>query len=446
MSNSNKKNDDVIRAEFSSFLNDKATEVFEEQEKEKKEEEKEILRKYYVYALCEKDEKNKRLIPFYIGKGTGDRVWNHADETEEIKEIEEYAKKHPNTYRAENKKSLIREVKEKHKKISELGKDKISYIIIKSGLTEYESFMCESSLINLLKLKLDDLSYSENHLTNIVNGHSNDFEKAAGINTRAISVDEYFEYYCKKPIIINQMTDEQKKVFANKKIRLQNINMTYSECTNSEEFPTQEKKNEAIRYAVCGFWKIHEKNDLDYVFAVYQGRIKGIYRVEKGGDASVFHKILEINRPDYPRFDQLYTRQKDFEIAGKIIHELKLDPKNPYSGLDNEHIYEKLSETTKEYLRNLKKSNGKENYFKLDKKKLPKKVKNEKDGYNLLLKNWSDRKYFVLKDITEEDCKPGEPDFREYLNCSIKEWNETEHQVKNIFKKQQNVVNLPYKS
>ena len=53
--------------------------------------------------------------------------------------------------------------------------------------------------------------------------------------------------------------------------------------------------------------------------------------------------------------------------------------------------------------------------------------------YNILLKNWSDRKYFVLKDITEEDCKPGEPDFRKYLNCSIKELNETKKKYENIF-------------
>ena len=151
MSNSVAKNDELIRDEFSSFLNDTANEVFEEQEK-KNHKEKETLRKYYVYALCEIDENNKRLIPFYIGKGTGDRVWNHADETaDEIKEIEEEAKKYG--YSDEYKQNLLNTVSEKHKKITELGKDKISYIIIKSGLTEYESFMCESALINLLTLE-----------------------------------------------------------------------------------------------------------------------------------------------------------------------------------------------------------------------------------------------------------------------------------------------------
>lgn len=433
------KKDEIIREGFSAFLNDTATDVFKEQKIQKHKEEQ-TLRKYYVYALCENDEKNKKLIPFYIGKGTGDRVWNHADETEKL-EIEEEARKY--NYSKDKEKKLIDQVNAKHKKIEELlksGKDKISYIIIKSGLTEYESFMCESALINLLKLKVNDLSYADNDLTNIVNGHSNYFEKFAGIDTQALSVDEYYKNYCKKPIIINQLTDEQKIIFSNKKIRLQNINTTYSECTDFTKFPTQEKQNEAIRNAVCGFWRIDEKNDLDYVFAVYQGRIKGIYKVEKEGDASIFHKILETSRSDYPRFDQLYTRQKDLYIAETIIRELKLDPKDPYSRLDENSIYGKLSKATQNEFRNMKQSNGKKSYFEPSKSK---KVKTEIEGYNIALKNWSKRKYFVLKDITADDIKPGEPDFRQYINCSIKMWNEAEQQLENIFKPRDVFVNLP---
>ena len=436
MSNSVAKNDELIRDEFSSFLNDTANEVFEEQEK-KNHKEKETLRKYYVYALCEIDENNKRLIPFYIGKGTGDRVWNHADETaDEIKEIEEEAKKYG--YSDEYKQNLLNTVSEKHKKITELGKDKISYIIIKSGLTEYESFMCESALINLLTLKQNDLSYSGNDLTNKVNGHSNYFEKAAGINTCALSVNDYFERYCKKPIIVNEMTEEQRRVFANKKIRLQNINMTFVECTNLKVFPTPEEQKEAIQKAVCGFWQPSNMDRMDYVFAMYQGRIKGVYKVIKEKYATSFHKILEIAREDYPRFDQLETRRRDYEIASKIIEELKLDINHPYFGLDQEHIYEKLSEQTRTYLKNVHYSGGKIAF------EPPKKDEDEIEHYNNLLKNWSKRQYFVLKEITDEDIKNGIPDFNQFLNCSIKERRKLGEAPVNIFSGLQgNCIYLP---
>lgn len=43
-------------------------------------------RKFYVYALCEKN-KNE-IIPFYIGKGEGERVWAHEDGAEKIKKID----------------------------------------------------------------------------------------------------------------------------------------------------------------------------------------------------------------------------------------------------------------------------------------------------------------------------------------------------------------------
>ncbi len=436
MSNSVTKNDEVIRDEFSSFLNDTANEVLEEQEK-KKHKEKETLRKYYVYALCEIDESNKKLIPFYIGKGTGDRVWNHADETaDEIKEIEEDAKKY--NYTDDYKQSLLNTVSEKHKKITELGKDRISYIIIKSGLTEYESFMCESSLINLLTLKQNELSYFEKGLTNKVNGHSNYFEKAAGINTCALSVNDYFEKYCKKPIIVNEMTDEQKKVFANKKIRLQNINMTYVECTNLDVFPTLEDQKEAIEKAVCGFWQPSNMDRMDYVFAMYQGRIKGVYKVIKEKFATSFHKILEIARDDYPRFDKLETRRRDYEIASIIIKELHLDFNCPYFGLDIEHIFERLSVETQNYFKNIQYSNEKIVF------EPPKKGDEEISHYNKLLKNWAKRQYFVLKEITDEDIKNGEPNFNQFLNCSIKERRKPDESPVNIFSKLQgNCIYLP---
>lgn len=435
-------NDDLIREEFSNFIDDMANELSKEQNKEEKEEKEKYdpLRKYYVYALCEiiKDdnEKVEEQKPFYIGKGTGDRVWNHADETEEREELKKEAE--DKNYSQKEIEDLENQIKQKHKKISELGRDNISYIIIKSGLTEYESFMCESALINLLKLNA--FSYCNNKsLTNIVNGHSNNFEKKAGINTSALSVEDYFKNYCKKPINIDDMNDEQKADFDGKKILLQNINQAYNECIDSKQFATPEEQNEAIREAVRGFWGWGKPDRMDYVFAMYGGRIKGVYKVVKKTDDCDFKKMLDISDKAYPYFSKLNFRRLDNEIATAIVNDLKNNPKiifnknKPYEGLDKKHIYELISDRTRELCKNAidrKDKKGKPVY------KFGQKPNEETENeyYNKKLKYFIDRKYFVLEDIKQEDIDLGkEPDFYKYINCSIKENRIDEEKPVNIF-------------
>lgn len=124
--------------------------------------------RFYVYALCEKNE-NEEIIPFYIGKGEGDRVWAHEDgeekEREKIKDVDSDEDKD-------------NEISEKYKKIKKLKSQgiEVEKIIIKWGMTEDEAFMAESALINLLKI--DNLKVSKNQgLTNIQNGHISKGEK-----------------------------------------------------------------------------------------------------------------------------------------------------------------------------------------------------------------------------------------------------------------------------
>ena len=406
------ENVDVMKTEFIFSLNFYSKEIKEKEEQENYE----TTRKYYVYALCEK--KDGKLIPFYIGKGTGARVWNHKDEAD--KEYQEIQEEYKNDKDKLDK--ALATLSAKKQMIDRLG-DNISHIIIKSGLTEYEAFMCESSLINLLNLK--NFFYpNENELTNKVNGHSNKFEKEAKIDTAAETVEDYVRKYCKKPIIKNEL-DEDQKDLRGKKIFLRNINLTYNSCI---EFPTIDEQKKAILEAVRGFWDDGKPEKMDYVFAMYEGKIKGVYKVIKDSNHPNFHRILDVNRKDYPRFDALSFRKEDNKIADAIIKDLsnrtdiKIDENDPYTGLKKNNnaikksIYKYLTDKTKDIIRNSIGVTGEKTFGNPNDD--PKK-RTEIEYYNHKLSKWANKKYFVLEEY---------PEFYKYINCSILEKRDSKYE------------------
>lgn len=95
---------------------------------------------YYVYALIDPRDK----LPFYVGKGKENRIFNHLEcALEEINESLKYEK--------------IRSI---------LGEGlSVDYVIIKHGLTEKVAYQIESSLI-------DYSLFFEHNLTNVVLGHN----------------------------------------------------------------------------------------------------------------------------------------------------------------------------------------------------------------------------------------------------------------------------------
>lgn len=99
---------------------------------------------YYVYGLI--DPRNNKL--FYIGKGTGNRVFQHEIESD----------KNPESEKA--KLTTIRNIEDAHLEVD--------HILINWGLTESEAFASEASLINLIDY------ISKDSLTNIVSGHHSD--------------------------------------------------------------------------------------------------------------------------------------------------------------------------------------------------------------------------------------------------------------------------------
>ncbi|HMO19192.1 MAG TPA: hypothetical protein PKA63_13875 [Oligoflexia bacterium] len=111
---------------------------------------------YYVYALIDPDNGK----PFYVGKGKGNRVFNHVN----------CALNDPTN---SDKYDVIREIQERG--------DRVSHIILRHGLSEGVAFEIESTLI--------DFSIFFGHkLTNTVLGHNS-------IENGVMTTDEVIRKY-----------------------------------------------------------------------------------------------------------------------------------------------------------------------------------------------------------------------------------------------------------
>ena len=177
---------------------------------------------YYVYALV--DPRTQK--PFYIGKGKDNRVFAHISDAE-------------CTETETRKLDKIRE-------ITDLGFS-VEHIILRHGLTEPESYIVESTVI-------DTLRYSGINLTNAVLGHHT---SAYGLMT----VDEIKRKYTAAPLD----KIEQGCVIIN-------INKSYDKA----------KKNKSFYEATRGTWVMNEKKakSLRYALAEYRGFIVEVYEID----------------------------------------------------------------------------------------------------------------------------------------------------------------------
>lgn len=204
--------------------------------------------KYYVYALV--DPRDHHI--FYVGKGTGNRVYQHAqaaliDDTQSLKL------------------STIREIKD-------LGLD-VKYYIIRHNLTEQEAYLVESSIIDLLTYPAFN---KDNILTNIVSGHHQWNE---GIKT-----DEEINilYDCPK---IEPIPGDR--------LLLVSLNKSYKQSIASGVYRRANDYESARKY-----WAIsaEKANKIDYILGVYKGIVRIVIAVknhticEIGEDGTSFNK------------------------------------------------------------------------------------------------------------------------------------------------------------
>ena len=201
--------------------------------------------KCYVYALC-----HKNHVPFYIGKGTGERVTQHITDADARMSVVDDGK-------------IPEDVSEKIRTIIQEGD--VECVIIKWGLSVNEAFMCESALINLL-------NFPNVQLTNIVNGHASEEEKTSrsDVKTKARTLEQFLRECAIETRDISEIPVPV--VFVK-------INTLYEKCLNEDNSPDNQKIKETVR----AMWSIGAdvQKHVKYVFALYQQRVVGIFNVER---------------------------------------------------------------------------------------------------------------------------------------------------------------------
>lgn len=206
---------------------------------------------YYVYGLI--DPRTNQI--FYIGKGSGNRVFEHEKESQNS----------PNSDKLKLK--TIHDIKS-------LGLS-VRKIIINSNLTESEAFAAETALINAFNY------VSDIGLTNIVAGHH---------FAEALSVKDFEKIYG---------AEELSKDDVKHKILVIKINKLYRRNISANE----------LYDSVRGIWRasMNSAQSVDDVFGVYNSLIVAVYKPTK------WYKCKEAPEKR-PRRDEILTPQAENRI------------------------------------------------------------------------------------------------------------------------------------
>ena len=96
------------------------------------------------------------------------------------------------------------------------------------------------------------------------------------------------------------------------KVVLIKINSTYPSCFNADGLPDDDK----IRDCVSGTWKINRKEQLgiQYVFALYRGRVVGIYHISRFSEPLCEEFQTHHCLPNFPTFPE-QARRIDCMVA-----------------------------------------------------------------------------------------------------------------------------------
>ncbi len=229
----------------------------------------------YVYALV--DPRNNKL--FYIGKGQGNRVFEHVNGILKLN-------------RSDEKIEIIKE-------IIEAGKE-VQHFIIRWGMTESEALCVESTVIDIITFRDFKLPNS-NELTNLVGGHGH--REFGIIPTSHVGIEE-------------KATDLDLNSLQHNLLMI-NVGQRYLKGDMSTLYDMVRK-----------FWKLSpaRANTMDYVVAVSGQITRGVFKVnEKGWQSGKDYQgeYFERNSPEKTDSNVAKMQQRYF-FEGEEVTDPKI--------------------------------------------------------------------------------------------------------------------------
>lgn len=234
---------------------------------------------YYVYALFDS---GKPSIPFYVGKGQGNRVFDHArgkliqqDEDEPLSP----------------KLELIAEIKAN----VHTGRHVI-HKIVRFGLSEDEAFKVEAAVIDIVNYMHPDTLLNQISGQGIAEGFYNATDLALSLSADELQVD--------RPMLIIK------------------IERKWTELLKEWDSGVQVPPNE-IFTAVRGHWKLNisRANQAECVLAVARGLVRGVFVPIGWKDAGFENRKEMIDVSTTYNFDHL--------IGKSVAHLFERGTQNP---------------------------------------------------------------------------------------------------------------------
>jgi hypothetical protein len=197
---------------------------------------------YYVYILMDPDTGE----PFYVGKGVGNRVFQHAKAALETEEP---------SAKLDKIRGIIKREKE------------VKYILARHGMSENAAFEVESALIDYIS-HLSDLKNKQS-------GHDSSERGLMQVRDVILKYDARKIESFPEPSLIIIINKEYRNLV--KDFKLKSLGVKDNE---REQLDTDFANKLYEKTRSC--WKIGPKRDLaKFVFSVCNGIIREIYRIEK---------------------------------------------------------------------------------------------------------------------------------------------------------------------